>query len=76
MTSLMSGENAVAYVEVPDNDGDEFERETHGKSVNKGQEGVPELPPAEKEASAADSRRTLCCSLFSLVMSIPALIGA
>jgi len=35
-----------------------------------------EIPTEEAERKKRESRRALCCSLITLVLSIPALIGA
>jgi hypothetical protein len=84
MAALIQGESHVAYVSVPDGD-DDFERESnkmtnngasHVKSVNEDSATVEvQTSGEEKEVSTRESRRQICFSMMSLLMSIPALIG-
>jgi len=81
--------SAVAYVQAPNDDTD-FDREAAKgdggpivKSAGTNDETFGAVlddsstdKPVLSEAQAREQRRALCCSILTLLMSIPALIGA
>jgi len=71
----------IAYVQAP-GDESEFDRETNRQTaasfgaVAHTNDGFMAEPKPLTEEQIREQRRALCCSILTLLMSIPAMIGA